>query len=229
MIVATFGLTISGSAVGGVNIIGLTIFWRIILGLGVGGDYPSSAIIIAELAPAETRGAMMATVFAGQGLGQFTAAVVSFILTEIFKRSLKTTVCDPTGCRPALDRAWRILYAIGMIPAIIGLYFRLTLPETPRFTLDVKDDDQKALSDATRFAKRNRRFQWATFKWGTQPCVPRSSLGRRLPRASWKDFKLLFGKTGNTLKLLGTALSWFFLDVAFVDPPNQLATDCSMG
>jgi len=100
----------------------------------------------------------MATVFAGQGLGQFTAAVVSFILTEVFKRSLKTTVCDPTGCRPALDRAWRILYAIGIIPAIIGLYFRLILPETPRFTLDVKDDDQKALSDATRFAKPTGGF-----------------------------------------------------------------------
>src|SRR5271156_5710857 len=124
MIVATFGLSISGTGFG-LDIIGLTIFWRGILGLGVGGDYPSSAIIIAELAPVKSRGAMMATVFAGQGLGQFTASLVSFVLTEIYKDALINNdpvtgaPCGPTACQPALDRSWRIFYAIGIVPAVV--------------------------------------------------------------------------------------------------------------
>jgi MFS transporter, PHS family, inorganic phosphate transporter len=219
MITATFGLAISGGGAG-VDVIGITIFWRFILGLGVGGDYPSSAIIMAELAPKKSRGAMMATVFAGQGFGQITAALVSFICIRAFSGDLQVSVCQD-ACISALDRAWRIVYGFGIIPACIGLYFRLTVPETPRFTLDVRDDDEGALYDATRFTTGNRRFRWAKFKWGMQPRVPRSSLGRRLPPAGWKDFKALFRKRTNAFKLAGVALSWFCLDVAFVKPVTQ--------
>ena len=41
------------------------------MGLGIGGDYPLSAVISAEFAPSHIRGKMMTTVFAFQGIGQF--------------------------------------------------------------------------------------------------------------------------------------------------------------
>jgi hypothetical protein len=38
---------------------------------------------------------------------------------------------------------------------------------------------------------------------------------KAVPQSSWKDFKNYFGKRRNFLALLGTAGSWFFLDVAY--------------
>lgn len=37
-----------------------------------------------------------------------------------------------------IDRTWRILLGLGCIPAVVALYFRLTIPETPRFTMDIE-------------------------------------------------------------------------------------------
>ncbi|CAB4403974.1 unnamed protein product [Rhizophagus irregularis] len=43
-----------------------------------------------------------------------------------------------------LDYVWRIIIGVGIIPATIALYFRLTIPETPRFTIDVQGNVDKA-------------------------------------------------------------------------------------
>ena len=83
---ATLGLTLSSSSAS-ISVIGSMIFWRVILGIGVGGDYPISSIITSEFATLRWRGAMMSAVFASQGFGQFTAALVSFITTVGFKLS----------------------------------------------------------------------------------------------------------------------------------------------
>ena len=72
------------------SVIGVMIFWRVILGTGIGGDYPLSSIITSEFATVKWRGAMMAAVFANQGWGQFTCALVTFITTIGFKNSLQT-------------------------------------------------------------------------------------------------------------------------------------------
>ena len=49
IIFATLALALSGQGPG-LNIIGVMIFWRVILGTGVGGDYPLSSIITSEFA-----------------------------------------------------------------------------------------------------------------------------------------------------------------------------------
>lgn len=41
------------------------------MGVGIGGDYPLSAIISSEFASTRIRGRMMAAVFASQGWGNF--------------------------------------------------------------------------------------------------------------------------------------------------------------
>jgi PHS family inorganic phosphate transporter-like MFS transporter len=50
IIVGTLAQTISGSSVA-VGVIGALIFWRVIMGIGIGGDYPLSAIITSEYRP----------------------------------------------------------------------------------------------------------------------------------------------------------------------------------
>lgn len=69
IIFATVGQALS-SASPSMNVIGLVIFWRVLMGVGIGGDYPLSSIITSEFATTKWRGAMMGAVFAMQGLGQ---------------------------------------------------------------------------------------------------------------------------------------------------------------
>ena len=70
IIVATFGQAVSGSG-HAVNIIGVLVVWRFSMGVGIGGDYPLSAVISSEFASTHIRGRMMTAVFANQGWGQF--------------------------------------------------------------------------------------------------------------------------------------------------------------
>jgi PHS family inorganic phosphate transporter-like MFS transporter len=46
--------------------IGLFVTWRFLLGIGIGGDYPLSAVITSEYTPKNIRGAMVAAVFSMQ-------------------------------------------------------------------------------------------------------------------------------------------------------------------
>jgi len=41
------------------------------MGIGIGGDYPLSAVISSEFASTKIRGRMMTAVFAAQGWGNF--------------------------------------------------------------------------------------------------------------------------------------------------------------
>lgn len=44
------------------SIVGVIIFWRVIMGIGIGGDYPLSSIITSEFATTKWRGAMMVSI-----------------------------------------------------------------------------------------------------------------------------------------------------------------------
>lgn len=79
---------------------------------------------------------MMGAVFAMQGFGQLGGAIVMVCLTVGFKSKLDkaTSYATCTGeCQVAVDKMWRALIGIGIVPAVCALYFRLTIPETPRF------------------------------------------------------------------------------------------------
>ncbi|KAH6677096.1 putative inorganic phosphate transporter PHO84 [Halenospora varia] len=199
-----------------ISIVGLIIFWRVLMGIGIGGDYPLSSIITSEFATTKWRGAMMNAVFAMQGIGQFTAAMMALIVTAGFKESLmtgsKASTC--TGvCQLAVDKMWRIIIGFGAVPGCIALYYRLTIPETPRYTFDVARDVEKAGEDASAYLKGKAE--------GTPDEIQRvttmvqSSAALEIPKASFKDFIAHYGQWKNGKILLGTAGSWFFLDVAF--------------
>jgi PHS family inorganic phosphate transporter-like MFS transporter len=68
---------------------------------------------------------MMGAVFAMQGIGQLTAALVMLFVTLGFKSSLESTAtigqCEG-DCRLAVDKMWRVLIGFGAVPACIALY-----------------------------------------------------------------------------------------------------------
>ena len=198
------------------SIVGVIVFWRVLMGIGIGGDYPLSSIITSEFATTRWRGAMMGSVFAMQGIGQFAAAMVSLVVTEGFKASLERakTVDKCIGpCGLAVDKMWRVVIGFGAVPGCIALYYRLTIPETPRYTFDVDRDVIQAGSDVKAFK--------AGLPRGNPDEITRVRAKEnyehqlQIPKASWSDFFSWVKKWKNGRVLLGTAGSWFMLDVAF--------------
>lgn len=172
------------------------------MGLGIGGDYPLSATISSEFAATAIRGRMMTAVFASQGWGQLSAALVSLSVITAFKQQI---VDDPADYAHYIDFCWRLLIGLGAIPGGVALYFRLTLPETPRFSFDVERNISQAVSDIDAVL--------GTGKYVGE--IHSSNSKVNAPVASRRDFIAHFSKMENAKVLFGCAWSWFALDVAF--------------
>jgi PHS family inorganic phosphate transporter-like MFS transporter len=99
---------------------------------------------------------------------------------------------------------WRILIGLGAVPGVIALYFRLTIPETPRFTMDIERNIDRATHDITNVVE------------GQSKEVDEDAFIQRIeaPKASWADFRAHFGQWKNFKILFGTSYSWFALDVS---------------
>ena len=54
-------------------------FWRLVLGVGVGGVYPLSATVASESAESASRGRAVALVFSTQGIGALTVPLVAWL------------------------------------------------------------------------------------------------------------------------------------------------------
>lgn len=198
------------------SIVGLLVFWRVLMGIGIGGDYPLSSIITSEFATTKWRGAMMGSVFAMQGIGQFAAAIVALIAATGYEGSLKTAtkVSNCSGvCGVAVDKMWRIIIGFGAVPGCIALYFRLTIPETPRYTFDVARDAEKAVEDVKAY--HTGRAEGKPDELSRAAVLQDSRVRLETPKASWADFWRHYSQWRHGKVLFGTAFSWFTLDVAF--------------
>ncbi|GJE93814.1 phosphate permease [Phanerochaete sordida] len=218
--IGTFGQALCANGPKGTMSIYTSLFiWRLILGIGIGGDYPLSAVFPSEFAPKRIRGRMMTTVFSGQGWGQFVAGVIGYFVIVGFKNSF------PSNGPMALaqihaDHAWRIILALGCVPAVIAIRFRLTIPETPRFTMDIERNVKQAEKDIKTFCDTGN------WEWDENSTVTRV----KAPKSSIKDFRLYFSKWANLKLLLACGFTWFAVDIAFYGV--ALNTDtlfCSVG
>ncbi|DAZ94004.1 TPA: hypothetical protein N0F65_007248 [Lagenidium giganteum] len=155
--------------------------WRFILGVGIGGDYPVSAVITSEFASAKRRGTMIATVFAMQGFGIITGAIMAVIILSIMKQSI-------------LDNA------------LAAVYWRLKIPETPRFAMDVlKDEDGGAMATQQFLETNNLTHD-----------VQKPVEGKKGFFADFAfAFRNYFNKWVNLKVLIGCAAAWFFLDIGY--------------
>ncbi|KAF2758084.1 MFS general substrate transporter [Pseudovirgaria hyperparasitica] len=158
VIVATILLAMSSrGAANSMAIEGWLLTWRFLMGLGIGADYPLSATITSEFAPRKHRARMMATVFFMQPIGQLLATVISLAAVTSWKGYITDNdiACRADGdCLRAIDKLWRLVVGLGAVPALIALAFRLTIPESPRYKMDIKKKFQKASDDTDNFYGR---------------------------------------------------------------------------
>ena len=207
------------------------IFANFCSGIGIGGDYPVSSVITSEFAARKIRGRMMAAVFSAQGWGNcehnrsvqsfsslitflVTCAIVAVIVVAAYKDSIHS---QPLDDLKSVDQAWRLIIGIGCVPAVIALYFRLTIPETPRYTMDVERNIKQASQDVDAYI--------TTGQYIADPVQINDRA--EVPKASWSDFIRHFGQWQNGKVLLGTSWSWFALDIAFYGL-GKVAASCTM-
>ncbi len=165
-----------------VNAVYVLVAWRFILGIGIGGDYADSSTIMAEYANIKNRGRMVGSVFSMQSFGLVAGPLVAlgFIFSGI-----------------PISIAWRLMLAIGAVPALGAIYFRRQMPETPRFQIRVKGNYSKAKEQLEKYTGISLE----------------SSINedRRRVTAKWSS---LFTDRKFFLTLIGTAGTWFLMDWA---------------
>jgi MFS family permease len=110
--------------------------FRFLLGLGVGGDYPVSAVMTTEYANRNDRGRLVGLVFSTQALGLVIGPLIALSLL---------------GAGVGNGMAWRILLGLGAIPAAAVVYLRLRMPESPRYQVQMQDRAAEAESEMSRF------------------------------------------------------------------------------
>ncbi|KAL0090256.1 major facilitator superfamily domain-containing protein [Phycomyces blakesleeanus] len=191
IIIGTINCAMSSSTLRGVSAIGFLGFWRLILGFGIGGDYPMSATITSEWSTKGRRGMMMALIFSMQGIGNLAAAMVTLVLLAIFKNAINADVNN-------LDYVWRLCIGLGAVPAAATIYLRFTMPESPRYALNLKKAEENAMAKA--------EYERVT---PAEDREPERKTGH------WVEFGRYFRQWRHLRVLLGTTLSWFLLDIAF--------------
>ena len=103
---------------------------RFIMGIGIGGDYPVSAVLMSEYANTKDRGKLVSLVFSMQALGLVAGPIVALTLVA-------------SGLNPAWS--WRIMLGLGAVPALAVISLRRKLPESPRYLAEVQPHASKKI------------------------------------------------------------------------------------
>jgi MFS transporter, PHS family, inorganic phosphate transporter len=106
------------------------IAFRFVLGFGVGGDYPVSAVMVSEYANRKDRGKLVGMVFGTQALGLIIGPLVALALL---------------GGGLGNDTVWRILLGLGALPALGVIYLRTRMPESPRYQIQVRGNAKQRM------------------------------------------------------------------------------------
>jgi len=135
------------------------------------------------------------------------ASCVALITINAYKDSI---IADNFDQPQHVDYCWRILIGLGCVPGAIALYFRLTIPETPRFTMDIERDVQRARADIDNVLNNGAS---AGVYWVDREAVVQRA---QAPRRSRRDFIRYFRQSRNLQLLIGVAYSWFAIDASFI-------------
>lgn len=102
------------------------LFFRFLVGFGLGGELPVAATLMSEYAPSRLRGRFIVLLESFWGIGWLVAACISYILIPKF--------------------GWQIAFVIGTLPALYVFLIRLHMPESVRYLLSKnKVDEAKAV------------------------------------------------------------------------------------
>lgn len=105
---------------------------RFITGLGLGGEQPVVFTFVSEMVPNKYRGRLNGMTEAMWGFGTLFAAGATFLVLPVF--------------------GWRWAFATGVLPALIIWFFRLGVPESPRWFI-INGRPEKAQEELVKIEK----------------------------------------------------------------------------
>lgn len=95
------------------DVYSLCIF-RLLVGFGVGSDYPICAAYLSEMSPNHSRGKLMASAMFINCLASPVGIAVAYFIFLMYPS----------------PNAWRFMFAFGALPALVALFLRSKLPES---------------------------------------------------------------------------------------------------
>ena len=124
---------------------------RFITGLAIGSEWSTGIALVAETWPDRARPKGCGFLQSGFGAGSLLAAIIWYLIT----------VTDPLG-----SESWRIIFAVGALPAFLVLYLRRALDESERWMTAVREHrwaatEEDAHTGAAPPAKGHRPFTLA--------------------------------------------------------------------
>src|SRR5947208_5513841 len=88
---------------------------RFLVGICIGSEWVTGASIVAELWPDKNRGKGVGLMQCGFGIGFFLASVAWWLI-------------NPVG-----PDAWRVMFLLGVVPALLTLWIRRSIPESDKW------------------------------------------------------------------------------------------------
>jgi MFS family permease len=100
------------------------LFWRAVLGIGMGGEWASGAVLVSETWPPEHRNKAISIMQSGWAIGYVAAALLAAAILSA----------------PSLgDEAWRWLFVAGVAPALFVLWIRRNVRESPAWAARTRE------------------------------------------------------------------------------------------
>ncbi len=93
------------------------LLFRVLLGLGYGGDWSASSLLMAEYATPATRGRVLGALIGAAPVGNILAAAAAALLAAIV----------------APELGWRIIFLVGLAPALLAFMLRREVKESPAY------------------------------------------------------------------------------------------------
>lgn len=147
---------------------GILLVARILLGLSIGADYAISPSFLAELSPTDRRGWDLGFIWVLWNVGALMALALSAVALSILPAHV----------------VWRLILVLPVIPAVVGLVLRQSIPESPRWLA--------AKGEAGASAESVARYGLEGFRNAPVAILPRREARRRWVYALGPWFFLAF-------------------------------------
>ncbi len=108
---------------------------RLLMGIGIGGDYPISSTMMSEFSPRKSRGKLLISMVGMYWLGAFASSVVNYVFV-------------------IYPYFWRYTFIVGGLIAIPVILLRFEVPESPRW-ITSKEKEENGYD---RYNKKSPKF-----------------------------------------------------------------------
>lgn len=114
--------------------------YRFLTGLGVGGEFAVGVALVAEVMPDRARPHALGFLQALSAIGNISAALINMYLGHLEGSG---ALDDVTLGGDTPVKAWRIMFLVGTVPALLAILIRAKLKEPERWESAAHDDSVK--------------------------------------------------------------------------------------